>query len=171
MSSIIRDPVYAVGLVVLAAVVAMSVAFGGSSSGAGKPARVAAPPATATAVTAPTPTLGQALVDARRALDVEEDRAALEAYRQKFGSYPTSDGLVVEFCRYGFEPGCSLISISKDISGGDGSRAYWYRSDGVEFTLFAEADSPQASNSCPAELPPQFAGVPVLCAVSAKGTR
>lgn len=163
MSNIIRDPAYVVGVLVLAGVIALSVVLGDGSSSAAVPPHVAASPSAPTAVAPPevaTPTP----LDARRASDLEKDQAALGDYRLKTGGYPTSEGLFVEFCHYGFEPGCSLISFSKEISGGDGIRQYWYRSDGKEFTLYAESETASPNGRCPAEQPPQFASAPALCA-------
>lgn len=118
----------------------------------------------------PTATLAQVLLDSRRGLDLEKNRVALEKYRAKFGSYPSSGGLFTHFCSLAYEPGCQLLFVTKDISAEDGEFPYWYRSDGKTYTMFAEVGVPVMNSHCPKELPPLLVDVPVLCVGTAEGT-
>lgn len=179
MQQVLRDRTYLIGLAVLAAVLALSVAFGGGSSSsapeqvAGSPSATAtgtAPLPTSTVPVPPTPTLTQVLLDSKRAFDLARDAAALELYRKRLGSYPSSNDEFLHFCTLAFDPGCQLISVTKDFAGGDAVHPFWYRSDGKTYTIFAQAETTVANNNCPKELPPLLTDVPVLCISPAGGT-
>jgi hypothetical protein len=176
----LRDPWYLVSLAVLFAVLAISLGFAGGSSSASTPGpQAVASPATVASVAVPpeapaaepTPTLAQVTLDARRAQDLETDGAALDLYRARQGSYPSSEDLFMTFCSLAYDPGCQVTFVTKKISAADGTYPYWYRSDGKTYTLFARVETPLADNHCPSELPPQLASLPVLCASAPGGTR
>jgi hypothetical protein len=169
---ILRDRTYLLGLAVITGVLAFSLAFGGGSS-SGTPqhevespsatATVSSPSPTATLSVPPTPTLTQLLLDSKRAFDLARDATALELYRRRSGSYPSSNSEFTHFCTLAFDPGCQLLSVTTDFTGGDAIHPFWYRSDGKTYTIFAQAEGAVADNNCPPELPPALTDVPVLC--------
>jgi hypothetical protein len=167
-----RDPAYLIGLAVVTGVLVFAVAFGsGSSSGAsGSSAADRTAPAGA-AVPANTPTREQAILDSRRAFDLKRDAAALELYRARFGSYPSSDNEFTHLCKLAFDPGCQLLSVTQDFASEDELYPYWYRSDGAGYTIFAETETVFPNNNCPTELPPLLTDVPVLCVHAGEGTQ
>ena len=168
-----RDPTYLIALAALIGLLVASVvlALTYSSAAGGAPVAAVAPtPVPTPAPTAiPTPTLAQVLLDSRRALDLQQDATALEAFRASRGAYPTSENNFMTFCNFAFDPGCQLALVTKKISGGDGTYPYWYRSDGAAFTLFAQVETQPADNGCPAAVPPLLTGVPLLCINSKQG--
>ncbi len=116
-----------------------------------------------------TPTIDEALLDARRAFDIAAAKTALEAYRKDNGSYPSTGGAFQLICSTHKDAGCVLRTSNPKLESSDGLLGYWYQSDGASYWLFSRIEAPPESNDCPDTLPPALVGGPVLCASSGAG--
>jgi len=137
------------------------------------PPAVAWPPSAQTQPTAVmTPALSPAtLIDARRQLDLARVQEVLEAYRARYGAYPSTEGYFTTLCASGFDPACKLLEVARDWSPTDGYTPYWYRSDGRAYTLFSRADAVPASGDCAVATPPALAGGHVYCVSGGGGSQ
>lgn len=169
MSKLLRDPFYLGSLAALLAVAVISVAAGaagGSRAGAPAP-RQAVATATSTSIAtpaaAPTPQLWEQLLDARRLLDLQTLAGALETYRQRFGTYPSTGGATTALCKDSGDAGCKLSSVSAQLPYNDGTYDYLYRSDGTTFTLSTRLQTPRPPDGCNGGVPAALAGLPVHC--------
>ncbi len=147
---------------------AIAGASGGSSASSKRnSATLASPSAIPTATVTPqavaTPGIDEILLDSRRKLDLARIRDALEAYRQKFGTYPRTNGAAATLCAKAGDAGCALSAVSSGLPFNDGQHDYWYESDGQTFTLFSRLQIADASSACPAGAPRELAGGPVFC--------
>jgi hypothetical protein len=112
----------------------------------------------ATSVPKPTPTedsAARAERDARRQEDLKRIGDALEEYRARFGSYPSSGGGFQTLCAYAtLDAGCALLevvpAIPQDPLGDPLKNGYWYASDGERFTILAirEGEGPSNLSAC-----------------------
>ena len=176
MSTFLQDRIYAcaLGVIALVAIVAVTMASigGGSSSNA----QVAAPTATAVApsdtpVAAPTATLSESLLDARRVLDLKTLSDALATYKQRFGAYPATGGSFTWVCKSGLETGCALAKVKASLPYNDGQFDYMYRSDGTSYTLITRLQTPAKTETCADgdAAAAQLSGSPVYCISLAGG--
>jgi hypothetical protein len=163
-------------MLLLAAVIAVSLAFAGSGEGDARTGTAPAspvdptstlPPAgdapTPTPRPVPTPGLDDVLYDARRALDLGALRDALAQYRARFGVYPSTANVVTTLCADPGDAGCALRGIDPALAFGDGEYPYWYKSDGITYyRLISRAQTTTDTGQC-GELPSDLADVPVLC--------
>lgn len=127
--------------------------------------------ASPTSSPAPTPGLDAVLVDSRRILDLATVRDALELYRERSGAYPSTAGDFSTLCVRAFDAGCLLLSVNPSLPASDGSRPYWYRSDGTTYMLLAvtETEPEPPSGGCPTDIPAALTSGPVYCVGSGSG--
>lgn len=140
----------------------------GSSPAAARPAAAVrkqtapqqpAEPAATRPALAVTPASGQLLTaadrDARRLSDLQAIATALQAYRQKKGGYPSTEGRVQTACVFqNLDKACEVkeeVGLDRMVDvRGSSSFGYWYTSTGKTFTLFASLEGASAlSDPCP----------------------
>lgn len=172
----LRDPRYAVPLGVLLAIVVLSLALTRASSGDGRggdaargPEDVSPMAATRTPTPTGTPSLDSILLDLRRREDVVNIVAALQTYRGRYGSYPTTGGTTTTLCSNAEDAGCGLSAVAESLPAGDGRSAYWYSSDGESFAVVTRIDGVESPSDCPQDLPGELGGARLYCAAG-KGT-
>jgi hypothetical protein len=162
----LRDPRYAVPFAVLICVIAVSAVLGRSTSSASGEPAAAAPTAEATPVPTATPrgpSGEDAALDARRRSDLAAIAAALDTYRTRNGSYPSTQNDFATLCTQAFDAGCLLTTVTKQLPAKDGTYPYWYQSDGKTYTVFSRLQTAVADSGCPAVVPPALAGMPTVC--------
>jgi type II secretory pathway pseudopilin PulG len=162
----LRDPRYIVPLAVLICVIGVSAALGRSASNAAGEPVASTPTAEATAAPTATP-LGpsqeDAALDARRRSDLAAIAVALDAYRTRNGSYPSTQNDFATLCAQAFDAGCLLTTVTKQLPANDRTYPYWYQSDGTTYTLFSRLQTAVADSDCPAQTPPALANMPTVC--------
>ena len=99
--------------------------------------------------------------DAERLTEWALIERELGGFKERFGTYPNTDGSIQTFCLFPEDMGC-LLNLPKEVItdplGSD--YGYWYRSDGVVYTIFATRES-EASPPCP-EHPEHLTYIPQL---------
>jgi hypothetical protein len=169
-----RDPIYLGGLAALAAVFVVALVLGMSRGGSSASASVATPNPTAlatateaaaapTPIAVRTPQLYEVLLDARRVLDLAALQDALAVYHQRFGSYPSTEGVAQSVCGANGDAGCALSSVNGKLSYNDGSDDYLYTSDGSTFMLATRLQTAVSPDGCAGSAPLALAGLPVYC--------
>jgi hypothetical protein len=97
------------------------------------PSPTAAPPT-------PVPTINPAEIsqrDSQRQQDVKRIGDALEEYRTRFGSFPSTGGSIQSLCTYPQDAGCELLEVMTAIPQDPQLFSYWYASDGESYSVFA----------------------------------
>jgi len=119
-----------------------------------------------TAAVPRTPSPGDVLLDARRRLDLAAIRDVLEAYRLRFGAYPSTDQAYQGACATAGDALCALKWIDAKLPSSDGLTAYGYRSDGAAYVLYSAITANDGSGSCPDGAPPDLSAGEVFCLTS-----
>jgi len=170
MIGILRDWRYSVPLGALLAITIMAAVLAASPrhDATANPGPTTEGTATATMVIG-TPSAGDLLLDARRKLDLAALRDAVEAYRFRFGTYPSTGDAYQGACAAAAEALCALKWISAKLPSGDGQTPYRYRSDGSTYVLYSPLSATDGPSGCPDEIPAEFAGGSVFCLTPAVG--
>ena len=170
-----RDPRYLAPLGVLLGVIFVSAVLARNGPGRYAVASVPSPTATATsagnqggqdsppAAEPPPPTTDDAAIDARRLQDLVKVRDALLVYRRQHGKFPVTKNGLTTLCAQPSDPGCVLGSGAGGPPFADGDQPYWYLSDGARVVLVARAQTATDASQCPAMLPIELAGGPLIC--------
>ncbi len=110
--------------------------------------------------------LEDALIDDQRVADLAAIALALEQYHEANDAYPLAEGLQ-SLCQYqDLDAGCALIEFLDPLpSDPKGQRGYWYLSDGVTYTVFAQMEDPRSSPECPDVAPGGLEGIQQLYCV------
>lgn len=132
-------------------------------------------PTTAAVVTATPSSAADALArDAQRLEDLDRLRSALEEYRDRFDSYPNTDGNVQTMCAYeDLDKGCDLKDVLDDGAedvlsdplGESIVNGYWYASDGDSYTIWMLREGPGNPGEpvCPESNPHLTEKGPLFC--------
>lgn len=132
-------------------------------------------PTTAAVATATPSSAVDALArDAQRLEDLERLRTALEEYRDRFDSYPNTDGNVQTMCAYeDLDKGCELKEVLDDGAedvlsdplGEAVANGYWYASDGETYTIWMLREGPANPGEpvCPESNPHLTEKGPLFC--------
>ena len=170
-----RDPRYLAPLAVLLGVIFVSAVLARNGPGRYAAASVPSPTALATAAgnqggqdsppaaEAPPPTPDDAAVDARRMQDLVKVRDALLVYRRQHGKFPVTKNGLTTLCAQPSDPGCVLGFGDGGPPFADGDQPYWYSSDGARVVLVARARAATDASQCPAKLPIERSGSPLVC--------
>jgi hypothetical protein len=171
-AAVSRDRLVQVCILLFVATYAAAGAWKWQEARVSSPAVVAQPSPLVQPTAVVTPALSPAaLIDARRQLDLARVQEVLEAYRARYGAYPSTDGYFTTMCASAFDPACKLLEVSRDWSPTDGYEPYWYRSDGVTYTLFSRAEDLPPSGNCASPTPPALAGGHVYCVSGGGGSQ
>lgn len=175
MFEMFRDPRYLTPLGLLLGVILVSALLARNGSGRYAAASVPSPTATATSAgnqggrdnpptgERPTPTPDDAAIDARRMQDLVNVRDALLAYRRQRGKFPVTKNGVTTLCAQTSDLGCVPGSGAGGPPFADRDQPHWYLSDGVRVVFVARAQTATDSSQCPAMLPIELTGSPLVC--------
>jgi hypothetical protein len=112
---------------------------------------------------------GSAERDGQRRANLDRVSLALQEYRGKYGSYPSTFGSIQALCVYpeidaGCELGEFLKPLPKESLGPP--YGYWYESDGSTFTLYTALESPPPGEELCSSKPVHLTGVPYLWCIA-----
>jgi hypothetical protein len=170
-----RDPRYLAPLGVLLGVIFVSAVLARNGPGRYAAASVPSPASMATSAAnqggrdsppttePPPPTPDDAAIDARRTQDLVKVRDALLVYRRQHGKFPVTKNGITTLCTQPLDPGCVLGSGAGPPPFADGDQPYWYLSDGARVVLVARAQAATDASQCPAMLPIELTGSPLIC--------
>jgi hypothetical protein len=161
LSELLRDPRYLLPLAMLLAVILISAAMG-----AGPDAVTSAVPEIPYVPRADTPTpepTSEHLRDYQRAADLGALREAALAVHRRTGAFPDSRNAIVPVCETVGDVGCALRE-ARGLPSGDGTRPYYYASDGESYAVFIARTDERADDSrCPMVLPVELRDKPLMC--------
>lgn len=161
MTELLRDPRYLMPLAVLFGVILISAAMG-----AGPGALDARVPSIPLVPRVPEDSSSPDLTrDYARGIDLGVLREAALGYHRQNGSFPNTDGRIIELCRDNGNVACGLRLANPDLPETDGKTPYLYASDGRTYALFiARSDVQGDTAECPELVPRELASKPLMCA-------